>query len=166
MSLLTPCEKRNVPSKTPPQSEQKITKLPARRVFFSGCLMLLVFSHHETSSLSRHRNLASGVLVARTFESHLLPLCGILFLAEGLGGDFLPVFCGRACATSGYPRTYLERIPRASPCHHGLNLLSSTHHNANLRSRKGNLDVEQLSHVYHVTTNAHSSQGESQLYIF
>ena len=32
--------------------------------------------------------------------------------------------------------------------------------------QKGNRDVEQLSHVYHVATNAHSSQVESQLYIF
>ena len=31
--------------------------------------------------------------------------------------------------------------------------------------QKGNRDVDQLSHVDHVTTNAHSSQGESQLYI-
>ena len=31
--------------------------------------------------------------------------------------------------------------------------------------RKGNRDVDQLSHVDYVTTNAHSSQGESQLYI-
>ena len=32
--------------------------------------------------------------------------------------------------------------------------------------QKGNRDVDQLSHVDHVTTNAHSSQGESQLFIF
>ena len=32
--------------------------------------------------------------------------------------------------------------------------------------QKGNRDVDQLSHVDYVTTNAHSSQGESQLYIF
>ena len=32
--------------------------------------------------------------------------------------------------------------------------------------QKGDRDVEQLSHVDHVTTNAHSSQCESQLYIF
>ena len=32
--------------------------------------------------------------------------------------------------------------------------------------QKGNRDVEQLSHVDHVTTNANSSQGESQLYVF
>ena len=32
--------------------------------------------------------------------------------------------------------------------------------------QKGNRDVDQLSHVDHVTANAHSSQGESQLYIF
>ena len=31
---------------------------------------------------------------------------------------------------------------------------------------KLNQDVEQLSHVDHVATNAHSSQGEFQLYIF
>ena len=31
--------------------------------------------------------------------------------------------------------------------------------------QKGNRDVDQLSHVDHVTTNAHSSQGESQFYI-
>ena len=31
--------------------------------------------------------------------------------------------------------------------------------------QKGNRDVDQLSHVDHVTTHAHSSQGESQLYI-
>ena len=31
---------------------------------------------------------------------------------------------------------------------------------------KGNRDVDQLSHVDHVTTKAHSSQGESQMYIF
>ena len=41
-----------------------------------------------------------------------------------------------------------------------------------LRSQKsnpktrGHRDVDQLSHVDHVTANAHSSQGESQLYIF
>ena len=33
-------------------------------------------------------------------------------------------------------------------------------------NQKGNRDVDELSHVDHVTTNAHSSQGESQLYIF
>ena len=32
--------------------------------------------------------------------------------------------------------------------------------------QKGNRDVDQLSHVDYATTNAHSSQGESQLYIF
>ena len=32
--------------------------------------------------------------------------------------------------------------------------------------QKGKRDVDQLSHVDHVTTNANSSQGESQLYIF
>ena len=32
--------------------------------------------------------------------------------------------------------------------------------------QKGNRDVDQLSHVDHETTNAHSSQGDSQLYIF
>ena len=32
--------------------------------------------------------------------------------------------------------------------------------------QKGNRDVDQLSHVGYVTTNANSSQGESQLYIF
>ena len=32
--------------------------------------------------------------------------------------------------------------------------------------QKGNRDVDQLSHVDHVTANANSSQGESQLYIF
>ena len=32
--------------------------------------------------------------------------------------------------------------------------------------QKGNRDVDQLSHVDHVTTNANSCQGESQLYIF
>ena len=32
--------------------------------------------------------------------------------------------------------------------------------------QKGNRDSDQLSQVDHVTTNAHSSQGESQLYIF
>ena len=32
--------------------------------------------------------------------------------------------------------------------------------------QKGNWDVDQMSHVDHVTTHAHSSQGESQLYIF
>ena len=32
--------------------------------------------------------------------------------------------------------------------------------------QKGNRDVEQLSHVDHVPTNANSSQGESQLYVF
>ena len=32
--------------------------------------------------------------------------------------------------------------------------------------RKGNRDVDQLSHVDYVSTNAKSSQGESQLYIF
>ena len=32
--------------------------------------------------------------------------------------------------------------------------------------QKGNRNVGQLSHVDHVTTNAHSSQGESQLHIF
>ena len=32
--------------------------------------------------------------------------------------------------------------------------------------QKGNRDVDQLSHVDHVTTNAHFSQGESQLQIF
>ena len=32
--------------------------------------------------------------------------------------------------------------------------------------QKGNRDVDQLSHVDNVTTNAHSHQGESQLYIF
>ena len=32
--------------------------------------------------------------------------------------------------------------------------------------QKGNRDVDQSSHVDHVTTDAHSSQGESQLYIF
>ena len=32
--------------------------------------------------------------------------------------------------------------------------------------QKGTRDVDQLSHVDYVTTNAHSSQGESQLYIF
>ena len=32
--------------------------------------------------------------------------------------------------------------------------------------QKGNRDVDQLSHVVYVTTNANSSQGESQLYIF
>ena len=31
---------------------------------------------------------------------------------------------------------------------------------------KGNRDVDQLSHVDHVTTKAHSSHGESQMYIF
>ena len=31
--------------------------------------------------------------------------------------------------------------------------------------QKGNRDLDQLSHVDHVTTHAHSSQGESQLYI-
>ena len=31
---------------------------------------------------------------------------------------------------------------------------------------QGNRDVDQLSHVDHVTTNEHSSQGESQLSIF
>ena len=30
----------------------------------------------------------------RSFESHLLPLWGILLLTEGLGGDFLPVDSG------------------------------------------------------------------------
>ena len=51
---------------------------------------------------------------------------------------------------------------------------SSTHRTAGNCSRtdkskpkqKGNRDVDQLSHVDHVTTNAHSSQGESQLYMF
>ena len=32
--------------------------------------------------------------------------------------------------------------------------------------QKGNRDVDQVSHVDHVTSNAHFSQGESQLYIF
>ena len=32
--------------------------------------------------------------------------------------------------------------------------------------QKGNRDVDQLSHVDYVTTNANTSQGESQLYIF
>ena len=32
--------------------------------------------------------------------------------------------------------------------------------------QQGNRDVEQLSYVDNVTTNTHSSQGESQLYIF
>ena len=32
--------------------------------------------------------------------------------------------------------------------------------------QKGHRDVEQLSHADYVTTNVHSSQGESQLYIF
>ena len=32
--------------------------------------------------------------------------------------------------------------------------------------QEGNRDVDQLSHVDHVTTNARSSQGASQLYIF
>ena len=32
--------------------------------------------------------------------------------------------------------------------------------------QKENRDVDQLSHMDHVTTNANSSQGESQLYIF
>ena len=35
-----------------------------------------------------------------------------------------------------------------------------------LLKQKGTRDVDQLSHVDYVTTNAHSSQGESQLYIF
>ena len=51
---------------------------------------------------------------------------------------------------------------------------SSTHGAAGNCSRthkskpkqKGNRDVDQLSHVDHVTTNAHSSQGESQLVQF
>ena len=33
-------------------------------------------------------------------------------------------------------------------------------------NKTGNRDVDQLSHVDYVTTNANSSQGESQLYIF
>ena len=33
-------------------------------------------------------------------------------------------------------------------------------------NQKGNRDVDQLSHVDCVTTDANSSQGESQLYIF
>ena len=32
--------------------------------------------------------------------------------------------------------------------------------------QKGNRDVDQLSHVDYVSTNANSSQGESQLYVF
>ena len=32
--------------------------------------------------------------------------------------------------------------------------------------QKGNRDVDQLLHVDHTSTNAHSSQGKSQLYIF
>ena len=31
---------------------------------------------------------------------------------------------------------------------------------------QGNRDVQQLSHLNHVLANAHSSQGESQSYIF
>ena len=38
--------------------------------------------------------------------------------------------------------------------------------NKSNHKQKGNGDVDQLSHVDHVTTNAHSSQGESQLYMF
>ena len=41
----------------------------------------------------------------------------------------------------------------------------SRNHKSNPK-QKGNRDVEQLSLVGYVTTNAHSSHGESQLYIF
>ena len=46
---------------------------------------------------------------------------------------------------------------------------AARHSSRNHKSKpkqKGNRDVDQLSHVDYVTTNANSSQGESQLYIF
>ena len=50
-----------------------------------------------------------------------------------------------------------------SPIHGAAGNCSRTHKSK--PRQKGNRDVDQLSHVDHVTTNSHSSQGESQLYI-
>ena len=47
---------------------------------------------------------------------------------------------------------------------HGAARNCSRHHKSKPK-RKGNRDVDQLSHVDHGTTNAHSSQGESQMNI-
>ena len=52
----------------------------------------------------------------------------------------------------------------ASPTHQAAGNCSQNHKSK--PKQKGNRDVDQLSHVDYVTTNAIFSQGESQLYIF
>ena len=51
-----------------------------------------------------------------------------------------------------------------SPTHGAAGRCSRNHKSK--PKQKGNRDVDPLAHVDYVTTNANSSQGESQLYIF
>ena len=58
--------------------------------------------------------------------------------------------------------TFIEEYPIPNPWS-SRKLLAKSQFQT---QQKGNRDVDQLSHVDYVTTNAKSSQGGSQLYIF
>ena len=58
---------------------------------------------------------------------------------------------------------FIEQYPDYQPTQQQETVRGITNLNPN---KKGNRDVDRLSHVDYVSTNANSSQGESQLYVF
>ena len=89
----------------------------------------------------------------RSTESKIISLDAVLRM-DGLPAlDSWDVVVEVLCSSNS---TGLPVNPAAGNC--------SRNHKSKPK-QKGNRDVDQLSHVDHVSTNANSSQGESQLYV-
>ena len=78
--------------------------------------------------------------------------------------DYLPWTCGM-WQLKCYLNRNSTKSPKTKPA--AGNCLRDPERDRTSKPKpKGNRDVDKLSHVDHVTTIAHSSQGESQLYMF
>ena len=84
----------------------------------------------------------------------------IISLDAGLGMDGLSALFSWDVVTEVLRSSYSTKTP-TNPAAGNF----SRNHKSKPK-QKGNRDVDQLSHVDYVTTNANYSQGESQLYIF
>ena len=101
----------------------------------------------------------------KTSVSHSSTELEIISLDAGLWMDGLVAIDLWDAVTEVLRSSNSTKTPKTKPSA-GSCLRDSERDRTSKPTQQGNRDVDQLSHVDHVTTNAHSSRGESQLYMF
>ena len=127
---------------------------------------------HQLRERGSYENLESRTLVPiswmckkHTSVSHSSTESEIVSLDAGRRVDGLPALDLWDVVTEVFCSSNSTKSPKTKPAT-GNCLRDPERDRTSEPKQNGNRDVDQLSHVDHVTTNAHSSQGESQFYIF